>query len=159
MNTATERVSARADWTAAVVAGLLCLLPAAFVAAAESGAAAITVSDAWAPATPPGARTAAVYLTLANRGGADRLLRAESDAAATVEFHTHVHRNGMMRMTELPTVDLPADATLTFRPHGDHLMLIDLAAPLVPGDRVTIALQFRDAGRVVFEAEVRDIRR
>lgn len=143
----------------AVVAGLICLQAGGVAAAEDAITHSVTISDAWAPATAPGARTAAVYLTLANRGDADVLLHASSSAAGKVEFHTHVHRDGMMTMTELPSVDVPTDGILSFEPHGDHLMLIGLVRPLAPGDEVTVTLEFRDAGRMEFHAEVRDIRR
>ena len=43
---------------------------------AAAAQAQITVQDAWARATPPGAKIAAGYLVIRNAGGADRLLGA-----------------------------------------------------------------------------------
>ena len=120
---------------------------------------ALSVSDAWAPATPPGARTAAVYLTVENRGEPDAIVAASSDVSSIVELHTHARVDGMMRMEKLGLVEVPGAAEVRFQPHGKHLMLIDLTAPLEAGDTILVTLRFRDAGDVEFVAEVRDIRR
>ena len=118
----------------------------------------LEINGAWAAATPPGARTAAVYLTLENRGEPDVIVAASSDASSTVELHTHAHVDGMMRMEKLETVAVPGSSEVRFRPHGRHLMLIDLAAPLRAGETIRVTLRFRHAGDVEFAAEVRDIR-
>ena len=86
------------------------------------------------------------------------IVAASSDVSSTVELHTHARVNGMMRMEKLETVAVPAAAEVRFRPHGRHLMLIDLAAPLKAGDTIRVTLRFRDAGDVEFAAEVRDTR-
>ncbi len=116
------------------------------------------VNDAWAPATPPGVRTAAVYLTIENRGETDVIIAARSDVSSSVELHTHARIDGMMRMEKLETVAVPGAGEVRFRPHGRHLMLIDLTAPLKAGDTIFLTLRFRDAGDVEFAAQVRDIR-
>ena len=47
------------------------------------------------PSTSSRARTAAAYLTIANTGAADRLLRGTTPAARAVEVHTHVDERGL----------------------------------------------------------------
>lgn len=116
------------------------------------------ISGAWVRATPPGAKTGAAYLTIANDGTADTLLAATSPAARTVELHTHVADDGLSRMQRLDAVPLPAGETVHFEPGGLHLMLIDIAAPLVAGERVTLALQFAKAGVVEVTVPIVDAR-
>lgn len=134
--------------------GLVVLVAAALALAGD----AILISDAWVPATAPGARTAALYFTLHNAGPDDRIVGASSGIAARAELHTHVHAEGMMRMQRLYSVDVPGDATLQFKPHGLHVMLIDLTASPAPGESISVTLTLRDAGDVQVEARVRDLR-
>lgn len=71
----------------------------------------IEVTAPWARATPPGARTGAVYLTLASKGAtADRLVDASTPAAAEAQLHVESNDNGVMRMRPLAAVDLPPGA-------------------------------------------------
>lgn len=145
-----------------VVAGALRVIAPGFLLLVTTplwASSALDIADAWAPATPPGARTAAVYLTVVNNGKEDVIVGASCDVSSTVELHTHAHVGGMMRMERLETVVVPAAAEVRFEPRGNHLMLIDLRSPLKPGDTIVVNMQFRDAGNMEFVAEVRDIRR
>lgn len=135
------------------------------LAAALLGAAALpvraeslTIANAWARATPPGVRTAAAYLTIANDGAADRLLEAASPAARVLELHTHRSEGGLQRMVRLPDVALPAGGTVRFEPGGLHVMLIDIAAPLTPGMQIELTLRFENASPVTLSVPVVDAR-
>jgi copper(I)-binding protein len=135
---------------------LLVLLVAA--GAPASGATPLAIRDAWVRATPPGARTAAAYLTIENRGGADRLLGATSDAARALELHTHVTEAGLQRMIHLHEIEIPAGATIRFEPGALHVMLIDIATPLAPGAEVVLRLTFAHSQPIDVVATVIDAR-
>ena len=138
-------------WTAAFLA--LLTVGASFAAPS------VVVREAWGPATPPGARTAAIYLEIDNDGAnTDLLYGAFTDIADRVEFHTRTHRDGVMTMTPMETVAIPAGQTVVFKPHGRHLMLFGLKRPMLPGDTIPVTLEFRNAGRVIAAAAIRDIR-
>jgi copper(I)-binding protein len=125
------------------------------VAAAEP----LTVADAWVRATPPGATTAAAYLTLTNSGAAaDRLLGATTSAARAVEIHTHVVDGGLHRMVRVAELTLPAGEAVRLEPGGLHLMLVDLAAPLAAGTTVALSLRFASAATLELEVPVVDAR-
>jgi copper(I)-binding protein len=130
------------------------LLSAGVASAAEPPA----IADAWIRATPPGARTAAAYLTITSAGTADRLLGAATAAAGAVEIHTHVVEAGMSRMVRLPELTLPAGEAVRLEPGGLHLMLLDVRAPLAAGTKVAVSLQFAAAGTVEIEVPVVDAR-
>lgn len=116
---------------------------------------AIDVRDVRARATLGSGQTSAVYLTLANRGStADRLSGVASEIARSVELHTTIHDQGIMKMRPLDGVDVPADANAVFAPGGDHIMLIGLDRPLAAGDRFTLTLTFDKAGAVEIEVPV-----
>jgi copper(I)-binding protein len=61
-------------------------------------------------------------------------------------------------MQRLDAVPLPAGESVHFEPGGLHLMLIDITAPLVAGQDVTLALQFANAGVVEVAAPIVDAR-
>lgn len=116
------------------------------------------LTGAWARATPPGARTAAAYLTIAPGDASDTLLGASTPSARAVEIHTHVVEGGLQRMIGVAELALPAGQTVRLEPGGLHLMLIDLAAPLAPGTKVALSLRFAAAGTIELEVPVIDAR-
>jgi periplasmic copper chaperone A len=126
--------------------------------AAPAMAESLAVTGAWVRATPPGARTTAAYLTIVNPGPAERLLAAQSPAAQALELHTHRLNGGVQQMVRLAEVPVPAAATVHFEPGGLHVMLLDLAAPLMPGMEVELTLRFATAGAVTIKAPVVDAR-
>lgn len=117
--------------------------------AASPAMAQVSVEDAWARATPPGANIAAGYLTIKNQGAsADHLVSVSSPAAARVETHTTSHDGGMMRMREVKGYDVPAGGSLELRPGGSHLMFVNIKAPFKEGTSVPATLRFQKAGEV-----------
>ena len=135
-----------------------CLVCLASLLGALTGAAAEapTISAAWVRATPPGASTAAAYFTITNGGAADRLIGAESPAARELQLHTQVDENGMRQMRQLAAIPLPAGATVRLEAGGLHVMLVDIAAPLKPGDHVAMTLHFANAPDIELHVPVRD---
>jgi copper(I)-binding protein len=131
------------------------LLAAMFVAAPAM--AQVTVEDAWARATPPGAKIAAGYLTIRNAGAADRLVAASSPAAEKVETHVTIKDGDVSRMREVKGYAVPAKGTLQLTPAGSHLMLVNIKAPLEEGEKVPLVLRFEKAGEVKTELAVRPL--
>lgn len=135
-------------------AGLL-VLPLLF-AAGQVLAGDLEAIDPYARSTPPGMENSAAYLTLRNSGDADRrLVAAESPVAATLELHTHLHEDGMMRMRQVEHIDVPAGAEVKLEPGGLHVMLLGLQQPLTPGESIPLSLRFADGEQLELEAEVR----
>lgn len=130
------------------------ILFAAFLTAALATAAAaadptIAVTNAWARATPEGAKTGAVYVTLTNKGAVpDKLLSATTPVAGMAQLHITITDNGVMKMRPVAALDLKPGASVTLKPGGMHLMLMDLKQPLKEGDKFPVALDFEKAGRL-----------
>jgi copper(I)-binding protein len=112
----------------------------------------VRVRHPFATPTPPGARIGAAYFAaLENRGTqVDRLVRASTPAAARVELHSgDIGSDGVMRMREKESIDVPAKTTVKLRPGGgDHLMLMQLKKPLLEGDTFPMTLEFERGGKV-----------
>ena len=123
---------------------------------AGSAADDIQVMDPWARAVPPGLTTSAGFLSMKNNGKQEhRLVAAESADAGSVELHTHINDNGVMRMRPVDDIAIAAGATTTLQPGGLHLMLMMLKKPLKSGEKMPITLMFEDGSKKHIEAEVR----
>lgn len=141
-------------WRAAPV-----LLAAAGLMGAVAGARAqTTVQDAWVRGTVAGQQASGAFMRLSSAQGA-RLVAAASPVAATVEIHEMRMDGGVMRMSAVPALELPAGQAVELRPGGYHVMLLGLKQPLKAGDTVplTLTVEGRDGRREAVEvkAEVR----
>lgn len=130
-----------------LVASLL-LLPGV-LRAHDFKAGALVIDHPYATPTPNGARNGAVYFrALKNTGrDPDRLVGARTPVAASVEIHRTTMRGDVMQMRQIEALELPPGADLAIRHGGElHLMLVDLKAPLLEGQRFPIWLRFDRAG-------------
>ncbi len=128
---------------AALVAGL------AASAAAQGTPSAIAVTDAWARATPPGAKTGAAYVTVANKGtGDDRLIGVSTPVARQAQVHTTINDNGVMKMRPVAALDVKPGTSVSLKPGGLHVMLMGLKAPLTQGQSFPLTLTFAKAGKI-----------
>ena len=105
----------------------------------------VELTEAWARATPGKAENGAAYLTLTSPTG-DRLTGVASPVAGKAELHAMKMEGGVMTMTPLDGIDLPAGQPVTLKPGGVHIMLVGLKQPLQPGQSVPLVLQFAKAG-------------
>lgn len=118
----------------------------------------ITVEKPFSRATPGGATIAAGYMTIVNRGGDDKLVAATSPASGKVEIHEMAMQGTVMRMRQVPGgLPVAGGKTLALAPGGNHLMLMELKAPLKQGDKVPVTLQFEKAGKVDVTLDVQAI--
>jgi periplasmic copper chaperone A len=125
------------------------VLAAAFAASAMAADSTVAVTNSWARATPPGAKTAAAYVTLTNKGAApDQLLSASTPVAGEAMLHITINDHGVMKMRPIKSIDLKPGKSVTFKPGGMHIMLMDLKQPLKEGDSFPLALTFAKAGRI-----------
>lgn len=117
-------------------------------------------SEPWARATPPGANTAAVYLTLTNTGEQDNLLKSvETPLAERVEIHeSSVSQHGVHQMRWHKSLRLPAASTIHFAPGSYHLMLIGLKQPLKDGLEVPLQLDFGEGNFLSVRVPIKPLR-
>lgn len=128
--------------------------------AGSSYAGEVSVSSAWARATAPGQDSAAVSLHITSRKAAS-IIAVSSPASDSAEIHSMTEEDGMMKMRALESLPLKAKQEVTLGSDGNHLMLIGLKKPLAAGDKVTLLLTLRFAGKhkekVTVQAEVRPL--
>jgi len=122
---------------------------AAFIAHAHSfKAGGIEIGHPYARSTLAGQPTGGAYLTLTNKGPADRLLSISANVGERVELHSMAMEGDVMRMRQVDTIDLPAGRTVELKPGGLHIMLLGLKAPLKAGDTFPMTLTFEKAGAI-----------
>lgn len=118
----------------------------------------IRMVEPWVNATLPGQHSSAGYIEFHSSRPA-KLIKVTSPQAGSVIIHTMSHENGVMRMGELPVLDIPANETVKLEPGHMHFMLNDLKAPLVAGDDATLSFTFELADKTTLQlnalAEVR----
>lgn len=138
--------------TLSLAALLACAMPSF---AHEYKAGDLTIEHPWARELPPNAPAGAAFFTVHNAGaGADRLLGASTPQAQKSELHTHIHENGMMKMQQIPAVDIPAKGEVKFQPGGNHVMLFGMSKPLKAGEQFPLTLEFEKAGKVEVQVKV-----
>lgn len=135
------------------------VLGTAAASALAQGTNSIEIGHPWARATPSGATTGAVYMTLKNQtSSGDRLTGGSSPVADTVQIHEMKVENGVMHMRELPNgLAVPAKGSVTLKPGSYHVMLIGLKQPLKKGEHFPLALTFEKAGSVAVDVRVEGI--
>lgn len=149
---------------AALVAAAGLALSVAAPALADDGMApvatvgAVEIHQPWARASAGPARNGGSFMVFRNTGeAADAVVAASSDVAETVELHTHIKDGDVMRMREVPRIDLPAGETVTLQPGGLHVMLMGLKAPLEEGESFDLTVTFENAGSVTFAVPVQGV--
>jgi periplasmic copper chaperone A len=141
--------------TLLTLAAATLLIVAASFAFAQG--ASIQVEQPWARATPAGASTGAVYLTITNKSQEmDRFLSASSDVADKLQIHEMKVVNGVMEMREVTGgVAVAANGSVELKPGSYHLMLMGLKKPLKAGETIPLTLDFEKAGKVSITVPIR----
>jgi copper(I)-binding protein len=122
---------------------LIALALLAMLASAAPALAQVSVADAWARAVVPGQNATGAFMRLTAATDAT-LVDVASPAAQFAEIHEMRMEGGVMRMSAVEKVPLPAGKPVELRPGGYHVMLMDLKAPLRAGDVVPLTLTIED---------------
>ncbi len=143
----------------AAAAFAFCALAGASPAALAQDAG-LKVDDAWVRSTVPNQHATGVFMRLTS-AAAGRLVGVESQAAKHVEIHEMAMQDNVMKMRQVPGIALPAGQAVELKPGGYHVMLIDLARQIAPGDHVALTLIVEDAAqqqrRVAVDAVARPL--
>lgn len=115
------------------------------VMAAAAHAQTVDIQDAWVRATVAGQQATGAFMNIT----ADQdmtLIGVSSPVAGVSQVHEMSMQNDIMRMSEMKAgLPLPAGQTVTLKPGGYHLMLMDLKQAVEVGQQVQVSLTLRDA--------------
>ncbi len=119
----------------------------------------LTVTGAFARAsTSPGATTGVVYLTITNTSAdIDTLAAIATPAAGMAMVHESKDEGGNATMAPVMALEIPAASSVTLKPGGLHIMLMDMKAPLKQGATVHLDLTFARAGQIGIDVPIKGI--
>ncbi len=120
----------------------------AFTLAALAIAAAVhaqvSVSDPWVRATVPQQKATGLFMHIDATQDV-RLVAGESPVAGVVEIHEMAMEGDVMKMREVAGgLEIAKGRTMSLKPGGYHVMLMDLKQQLKGGDTVPVTLTFED---------------
>jgi copper(I)-binding protein len=116
---------------------------------------ALTVDEGWVRLSAVPDRPAAAYFTLHGGETDTRLLSVTTNVAIRSEIHETMNEGGMMKMTPLDGLDVPANSEIKFAPGGKHVMLFNVNPGIKPNDRMELVFTFANGERLAYEAIVR----
>lgn len=125
--------------------------PSPGVSATVSATSVFHVRDPWVKAADSG--MTAAFGVLVNDGATDATIVGATSSVSPMELHEMAMTDG--RMVMRPKADgltVRAKDVHTLEPSGDHLMLMNLSRPVLPGDQVSITLTFADGRTAQFTA-------
>lgn len=110
-----------------------------FSLAALQAQAEVHISDANMAELIPGKNNGAVFMSLHNAAKTDvKLVSATADWAGSVEIHTHINDNGVMRMRQIEALTIPANSMQSLQRGGLHLMVFNVQLPLPAKPELTV---------------------
>lgn len=114
------------------------------------------IEDAFVRDLIPGRAMSAGFFVFSNQGDAPIVLvAAASEAAESVEMHTHVHEGGMMKMRQMESLTVAPGEEVVFEPGGNHLMLFDCDSAAFKAGEVELVLTDAEGNEYRARAEVR----
>lgn len=100
------------------------------------------------PEAPPGARSMAAYMTIVNNSDHERVIaNVTSDEFAEVQIHRSVIEDGVATMKPLDSLPVPAGDSVTLKPGGIHLMLIEPKEHYIDGELIRLIIEEADETR------------
>lgn len=123
---------------------LVCLLLVVTMTAISESEAdgSLQFNDGYLRTMPPGQSVTAGFMTVVNHSKGNCLITAAaSPIAERVEFHEHLHNDGIMQMRPLAAVSVSAGETVKFISGGLHLMFFGVNQPLRVGEAASLKLQ------------------
>ena len=116
----------------------------------------LEITQAWARATPPGAKNGVAFMVISNHGmSADKLTALNSKASDKTELHNHTNENGIMRMRRVPLIHIPRHSQAVLKPGSYHVMFIGLKTAFKEGDMVMVKLKFEKAGEILLHMPIK----
>lgn len=101
----------------------------------------VTVTDPWVRATVPQQKATGFFVQLQSATDS-KLVAASSPITPVVEVHEMTMQDNVMKMRQIPAVELPAGKTVELKPGGYHVMLMDLKEQVKAGDTIPVTLVF-----------------
>lgn len=104
----------------------------------------IIITDAWLW-VPPNKVAGAFFEIKNNTDKALNIISATTKGAKKIELHNHIMDGAIMKMRQVKQIEVPANGTTSFNPHGYHLMMYKLDKDIFAvGNMVVVNFTFDD---------------
>lgn len=103
--------------------------------------AAIDVGNPWVRATVAQQKATGAFMQLQSARDS-RLVSASSPLTPNVEVHEMAMQDNVMKMRQVPAIELPAGKAVDLKPGGYHIMLMNLTQTVKEGETVPLTLVF-----------------
>lgn len=104
----------------------------------------VSVKEPWVRATVAQQQATGAFMQLQSPK-ATRLVGVSTPLTPNAEVHEMALQGDVMRMRQVPGLELPAGKTVELRPGGYHLMLMNLKGQVKEGQTVPLTLTFEGA--------------
>jgi len=113
----------------------------------------VTISDSWVRPTVAGQKATGAFMKITAKENS-KLLSVSSPVAGVAEVHEMKMEKDVMRMSAIPSLDLPAGKAVELKPGSYHIMLMDLKSPVEKGAKLPLTLKFQDAKGGKFQVDL-----
>lgn len=133
----------------------LAALAAPFALVACADPAPLYVDQAWVQLNANPKAPSAGYFTI--HGGPEpvTLRSVQTEGAINIEMHDSAMKDGMMTMTQIDSVAVPAKTKVAFAPGGKHLMIFDINPAVVKAGKINIMFIFSNGDRLPVDAVIK----
>ena len=115
----------------------------------------LMTKDFWIKQMPPGSEVTAAFGEVHNHTTKDKVLvSVEGDIAESIEVHTHVKENGVMKMRKVEFFKIAPHGSLILKPGGDHIMFFGLKKTLKESNPIELTLVFKDGEKKKIKLKV-----
>ncbi|WP_339010827.1 copper chaperone PCu(A)C [Aeromonas popoffii] len=113
--------------------------------------------DGYVRLLPPGSPNTAAFLMLKNDADKPvKLVAATSSEVGRAELHTHLHENGVMKMRQVESIEVPAKGEVALKPGSFHIMLFEVRE-LFQGTPFPLTLTMDDGQKLELSLPVKPI--
>ncbi len=112
------------------------------------------VDGGWVRLSPNPNAPSAAYFTIHGGSESVTLRGVTVDAAVRAEVHDSRTVNGMMTMTRIEQLSIPAHGEVKFAPGGKHVMLWGINAATVAKGKLPLVLLFSNGDRIIVDAVI-----
>ena len=118
----------------------------------------ITVENARIKAVPSASQNTGGFMVLKNSSTKDvSLVKAESDISNSVELHTMMMVDGVMKMRPVEKIEIKANSSVELQPGSFHVMFIGPKAPLKVEEKKNLTLTFSNGQKENLSIPVKEL--
>lgn len=118
----------------------------------------LEITDIYARATPPTATNSAVFMNVKNlTQQSQEIVEAQAEVAKKTELHTVEMDGDTMKMRQVPLISVAPSASVSLKPGGFHVMLLDLTQPLEEDSQINVVLTLANGESQSFDVPVKKV--